>query len=474
MKLTSNWSAGRLFWRTFNLGDTVYITGLRQGFLSNGQSVDYKNPTDFFQMEVKRGDGFGPFLEPGGYPGRPYRNDDELIVTDAGIVDDVVSVAVVVVDPGFKFEFSGAVVQFFSAASTDTTIKITSSFSRTTSNSTDHQATVNSSASNETGAQVGAQVTGEVKPGDVKVGVNVSGSISSKVINKIEHTIADRLNVQVSTATSYTEEQTINLKAGKLTVITSSWQRRFVTGNVTVGHEFRLYDATLGYMGSRQIVEYSSAADLPPELAAVYAAQNPGYQPAVTAIIGIGMNHQLYTRRSLTEAWVWVPGSGDVLGVTTMPNGTIIGIGMDHKLYTRPTLAQPWVLVPGSGDVLGVTTLTNGTIIGIGMDHKLYTRPSLNQPWVLVPGSGDVLGVTALPNGTIIGIGMDHKLYTRPGLTQPWVLVPGSGDVLGVTALRNGSIIGIGMDHQLYSRPTLTQPWVLVPASGDVLGITAV
>ena len=180
------------------------------------------------------------------------------------------------------------------------------------------------------------------------------------------------------------------------------------------------------------------------------------------AILGIGLDNDLYTRATLTSPWVLVPNSGDVIGVTVLPNGAILGIGLDNDLYTRATLNSPWALVPNSGDVLGVTVLPDGTILGVGLDNDLYTKATLTSSWALVPNSGDLLGVTVLQDGTILGIGLDNDLYTRATLTSPWALVPNSGDVLGITVMQNGTILGAGMDHQLYTRATLNSPWIHV------------
>jgi len=191
-----------------------------------------------------------------------------------------------------------------------------------------------------------------------------------------------------------------------------------------------------------------------------------------SVIVGIGTDHQLYTRDTLTSSWALVPSSGAVLAVTRMKDGRILGVGMDHQLYTRDTLTSPWALVPGSGAVLGITQMQDGRIVGIGMDNLLYTRENLTSPWVQIPGSGAVIGITRMKDRRILGIGLDHQLYTREDLTSPWVLVPGSGSVIGITQMQDGKILGIGLDNLLYTRDSLTSPWVQIPGSGAVIGVT--
>ena len=169
-------------------------------------------------------------------------------------------------------------------------------------------------------------------------------------------------------------------------------------------------------------------------------------------------------------------GTGDSKGGAnssqTARSSVITGIGMDHQLYTRDTLTSPWALVPGSGAVIGVTQMQDGRIVGIGLDNLLYTRETLTSPWVQIPGSGAVLGIVRMKDKRILGIGLDHQLYTREDLTSPWVLIPGSGAVIGITQMQDGKILGIGLDNLLYTRDTLTSPWVQIPGSGAVIGVS--
>jgi hypothetical protein len=288
MKFTSNWSQGAVFWRTFSKNDTVYIIGLSQGTVLNGGTAEFNAPSGFFQMELKRGGLFGPTLVPAGHV---YSDSDEYILLDDGEFKSVEDAAVVTIDPGFKFQPYGSVVQFFSAGAADSAIKITSALQQTVSTAGSNQTTVSQEASNENTTQVGGKQSANFGT-DVKVGVELSESFSNKVTDKISQTIVNQMSVSISTQTTYSEEQTITLKANRLTAVQTSWQRRFLTGGVNLGSHHLTYDATVGYMGSRLISDYASPDKLPPELMAAYIQQNPAYHPPVNLNDGSVLREQ--------------------------------------------------------------------------------------------------------------------------------------------------------------------------------------
>ncbi|MGZ8222095.1 MAG: hypothetical protein ACXWT0_10645 [Methylobacter sp.] len=142
------------------------------------------------------------------------------------------------------------------------------------------------SATDEHGVTITPEVSANGKVNEVAVGVKTSVQVSNKVINKIDKVIATKLNVQVSTTMLYTEKQNITLKAGKLTAIKTSWQRRFATGTVVLGRDSFTYEAALGYMTSREIKEYASVEDMPPDLLAEYRRLHPAYRPPFRLIEG--------------------------------------------------------------------------------------------------------------------------------------------------------------------------------------------
>lgn len=355
MKFTSNWSQGALFWRTFNKGDTVYLVGLRDGTIDNGATVSYENPSGFFQLELKRGGLFGQTLVP---PGHVYANDDEYIVTDDGAMISVEDAASVTIDPGFKFQPYGSVVQFFSQGSTDSSITITSTVTQTTTQSGSSQTTISSEASDETDSQVGGKETASGGTG-LKLGVEVSESVSSKVSSKISEVVSTQLSVTVATATTYTEVQPITLKAGKLTAIESSWQRRYVTGSVVVGASHFTYDATIGYVSSRKVSEFDSPDDLPPELMAAYMQQNPGYLPPVDLSDGSVLREQNSAPVDVIfgGAKFWIP-SGQVLNdlyggwskVVVVPDGSLEPVPTtprDGTILREENSPEVWLIEGG-------------------------------------------------------------------------------------------------------------------------------
>jgi hypothetical protein len=97
----------------------------------------------------------------------------------------------------------------------------------------------------------------------------------------------------------------------------------------------------------------------------------------------------------LLDQFQSLPSTGS--GNPSLP-APILGIGMDNELFTRATLFSPWVKVPNSGNVIGVTVMPNGTIVGIGMGNELFLRATLTSPWVKVPNSGSVIGVASIPS----------------------------------------------------------------------------
>jgi len=189
-------------------------------------------------------------------------------------------------------------------------------------------------------------------------------------------------------------------------------------------------------------------------------------------ILVTGTDNQLYYRETLSSAWVNVPNSPAVKGVTVLLDGKIVGIGMNNELYYRDTLTSPWQYVPNSGSVIGIATMNDGKILGIGTNNQLYYRDTLTSAWQYVPNSGAVMGVTVLPDGKVVGVGMDHQLWYRDTLTSSWQLVPGSGSVTDVTVLPSGKIVGVGMAKQLWTRDTLTSGWVNIPNSAAVVAVT--
>lgn len=272
MKLTSNWSTGKVFWRTFNFGDTVYLTGNREGFLSNGESVsDINHPSGHFQMEIKRGDIFGSFLI---HAGSIFNNEDEFILTDQGTLVTEEEFATVEIDHVLKLEYVGSSSQFFSLlnSSVDSEYEITASITQNTDVAIDNKSTITTSATNSDGTKAdgGASVDAGTKTDPIKPSIKIDGQVSHSVENKIVTEVEKALNFKFSTATTYTEKHKAFGKARMITVYTYSWQRQYYTGKVTLGSNVIPFDATKAYITSEQRVDYASVAALPADLFAIY------------------------------------------------------------------------------------------------------------------------------------------------------------------------------------------------------------
>lgn len=392
MKFTSNWSQGAVYWRTFNKNDTVYIIGLKEGTVMNGGTAEFDDPSGFFQMELKRGGLFGQTLVPAGHV---YSDSDEYILLDNGDFKSVEDAAVITIDPGFKFQPYGSVVQFFSAGAADSTITITSSLQQTLSETGSNQTTVSQEATNESNTQVGGKETTNIDAG-LKVGVELTESYSDKVTNKISQTIVNQMSVTMSTQTTYTENQTFTLKANRLTAVQTTWQRRYLTGGVTIGTHHLGYDATLGYLGSRLISDYASPDQLPPELMAAYIQQNPTYHPPVNLNDGSVLREQ-------SSAPVYVIFGGAKFHI---PDPTVLAqlyggwgsvvVVPDHSLDAVPT-------TPRDGTVLREADHAEVWLIEAGQKQHITSTDVLNRygGWAVVHVVPD--GATAnFPTGNPI------------------------------------------------------------------------
>lgn len=357
MKFTSNYKS-TVFWRTFTKDDTVYIIGLREGTVGNGGVVNYDNPANAFQMELKLGGLFGKTLVAAGHV---YANSDEYILTEQGEFISVVDAVSVSVDPaGIQVEPSGAhVYQFFRQGEAAATLTITSTITQTITQSGSTQTTVTTEATDEHGTQIGAKETASA--GDkLKLGVELSQQFSDKVTNKISDVVATMMNVAVSTQATYTEQEPIILPAGKLTSLETSWQRRFVTGSFTLGNAKATFDATLGYMSSRADLTWNSPDDLPPTLLSAYMAQNPGYLPPVDLSDGA-----LLREKDSAPVYVifggakfWVPtadvlnrlygGWGKVVVVADGSLGALPAIPRDGTILREDPHPEVWLIDGGS------------------------------------------------------------------------------------------------------------------------------
>jgi hypothetical protein len=195
-------------------------------------------------------------------------------------------------------------------------------------------------------------------------------------------------------------------------------------------------------------------------------------------IIGVGnTNFGLWLKRQLNFGWEDVPGSGGIMDVTVMKDGTLLGVGnTNHALWTRRSVdpSHAWVSVPNSGGVRSVAVMKDGTILGVGItSFSLWTKSSLTADWVGVANSGGIRDVAIMPDGTILGVGeTSYSLWTKASLTADWVSVPNSGGIRSVDVKSDGTIIGVGnTSFSLWTKSSLTASWVGVPNSGGVQSV---
>ncbi len=263
-----------IFWRTFNIGDTVYVVGHRDGWLAPGATTNVDHPQGSFQMEVKSGAPGHPFLRTAG---TRYSSDDEVIVTAVGMVAKVEEVLSIALDPVEQTDVLGGAWYFFDKRgfSADTTDEITTTFSleTTTSGTLGSKITNSSSAENAGGGS--AEVTGEVPVKAVKVGVKFGAEASQKVSETTSRELSQTFGLQFQQNQSMSTKFQIPTKAGKITAIEFVWNRSFRTGHTTVAGSVVPWEVTTGLMASRSYREYDSPADMPAHVYAAFLKQFP-------------------------------------------------------------------------------------------------------------------------------------------------------------------------------------------------------
>lgn len=273
MKVTSNWTMGKVFWRTFGIGDTVYLTGRWEGFVSTGESFEV--PDDTFKMELKRGDIFGSFII---RPGRIFNGGEELILTDQGeLVVPVAPVdpdtlAIVEFDKPEKSEYTGKVSQFFNLLNSDRDVEYntTTTISEGREISGSKSSKITTSATTTVGTELGGEAKGEGEYGGIKIGLTLSGKVSNTVENKIENEVGREFGFTISNQNTFTQDFKAIGSAGQITVYTYIWERKYVTGRVLLAQDVFPFEATKSYLPSFERANYASIAELPSELLEQY------------------------------------------------------------------------------------------------------------------------------------------------------------------------------------------------------------
>lgn len=87
MKITSNYPKN-IYWRIFNVDDTVYAFGVADGIIKPGAEKIFEDK-DVFKLEIKEDGLFGKVLE-GANSGKIYTNQVEINVDGNGGINEVV------------------------------------------------------------------------------------------------------------------------------------------------------------------------------------------------------------------------------------------------------------------------------------------------------------------------------------------------------------------------------------------------
>jgi hypothetical protein len=273
MILTNNLSLP-VFWRAFNVGDTLYAFGLRDGWVAPGATATYEHTAGHFQMEFKSGAPGHPFLR---FAGETYRNDDELFITPEGQVLRFEQTFRIERDPGERREIVGRVTNFFDklAFDGDFTEEITTSISNVlTSNGTVSTRTTSSAAS-EVAAGTGGEVTGKGAFQGIEIGVKFNGNVSSKVSQSTSQELSNSHGLSSVQTTSASRKMPLVLRGRTLTAIHWVWERFFVTGRTVAGGRTFEWEVTTRLEASYRLEQYGSVAALPPDVFEAYREKYP-------------------------------------------------------------------------------------------------------------------------------------------------------------------------------------------------------
>jgi hypothetical protein len=134
-------------------------------------------------------------------------------------------------------------------------------------------------------------------------------------------------------------------------------------------------------------------------------------------------NTIVYKNNWSDSAWSQsISGTCCVIGGAMGQNGAIVGIGTDHTLYTKPSLTGAWTHTASPGEWCGYVTIApDGSLFVVGSDNNIWKKNSYqtlsSENWQGM-GSGSVKAITIAPDGTFIGVGGDNKLYSKASYTN--------------------------------------------------------
>jgi hypothetical protein len=235
MRLT-NYDNTRIFWRIFDKGDTVHIIGYKEGTIDPGQWNDISHPHENFQLEVKRKNLQGGFIQTAG---TQYHNDGEGLVVNAGhtFSETDYALANIEIDDGEGGEDSLPLVLFVDQTQYpyDTTIEISSSIESSQNSSGEAQSTHSSSYTDTKTSSVGGKLDISGEGNNVKAGISASFNISDTLVDGIQNQVKIQRNQSMSTSYKETRKYTQVYHAGKILAIETAQSRKYISGNIILG-----------------------------------------------------------------------------------------------------------------------------------------------------------------------------------------------------------------------------------------------
>lgn len=246
---------------------------------------------------------------------------------------------------------------------------------------------------------------------------------------------------------------------------------------IGTGNNIWTTDTIGGAWVEKQICCYYSLTTLP--IAGVGTLSAAPITQNDYTIVLTGTNNQLYVQDIINNVWyensALVQNSGYVMDIYVAPNGLLLGIGLDHNLWTRSNLNAVWnkTKLDGSWNAVSLAN-DNNTLVLVGQDNYLWTAQlnSLTTAATQINKELSLLKVIQLQNGQLYGVGTDNKFYLGSGpLTDiVWtVLATNSGYGKSVSQAPDGSLLVIGTDNTIWRSLTIGGVWTQVKTSNNAI-----
>jgi hypothetical protein len=280
MKLQNNFST-KVFWRTFDSKDTSRSTGLAQGSIKPGRSINWRNPhDDVFQMEIKTGDiVFSTSVLEGARTDRLRHNNKDYAVARNGAVVEVLDIKnsrskhVTVTDISFvNLLDSVNPVQ----RDEEYVIQKSETVVNTVENTHEHAQTwrLDGSFSSKVGGTIGP-VSAEASP-------TISAGFEDKVTDKLTETYQH----EVTTAWSEKVNEGFECPASHITVIERVWTLTIEEGIVADLDEEARYSVLRGAKGRVLSVQnYKSFGAMPTRYKKAWSGPIPAETNATNTIV---------------------------------------------------------------------------------------------------------------------------------------------------------------------------------------------